>query len=68
MPEVAEALGVTQQSLRNWVKQEALDRRERNDGLTSAERGELRALRREDAHAEAADAAFFERFGGLTGD
>jgi transposase len=49
VPEVAEALGVTQQSLRNWVKREALDRRERGDGLTSAEREELRALRRENA-------------------
>ena len=43
--EVAEALGVTEQSLRNWVKQDQLDRRERDDGLTSAEREELRALR-----------------------
>lgn len=49
VPEVAEALGVSQQSLRNWVKQEALDRRERDDGLTSSEREELRALRRENA-------------------
>jgi transposase len=47
--EVAEALGVTEQSLRNWVKQEGLDRRERDDGLTSGEREELRALRRENA-------------------
>jgi transposase len=47
--EVAEALGVTAQSLRTWVKQEALDRRERDDGVTSAEREELRALRRENA-------------------
>jgi transposase-like protein len=38
VPEVAEALGVSQQSLRNWVKQESIDRRERDDGLTSAER------------------------------
>jgi transposase-like protein len=36
--EVAEALGVTEQSLRTWAK-EALDRRERDDGLTSATRG-----------------------------
>lgn len=50
VPEVAEALGVSQQSLRNWVKQEALDRRERDDGgLASAEREELRQLRRENA-------------------
>jgi predicted transcriptional regulator len=42
--EVAEPVGVTELSLRNWVKQEALDRRERDDGLTLAERGELRAV------------------------
>lgn len=47
--EVAEALGVSDQSLRIWVKQEQLDRRERDDGLTSAERDELRRLRRENA-------------------
>ena len=47
--EVAEALGVSEQSLRIWAKQEALDRRERDDGLTSGEREELRALRRENA-------------------
>jgi len=47
--EVADALGMTEQSLRTRVKQEALDRRERDDGLKSAEREELRALRRENA-------------------
>ena len=47
--EVAAALGMTEQSLRNWVKQEQLDRHERDDGLTSAEREELRQLRRENA-------------------
>jgi transposase len=46
VPDVAEALGVSQQSLRNWVRQAQLDARERDDGLTSAERDELRALRR----------------------
>ncbi len=44
--EVAAALGVTPQSLRNWVKQTQLERRERDDGLTSPEREELRRLRR----------------------
>lgn len=34
-------------SVHNWVKQEQLDRHERDDGLTSAEREELRRLRRE---------------------
>lgn len=46
VPDVAEALGVSQQSLRNWVKQSQLDARERDDGLTSTEREELRELRR----------------------
>ena len=44
--DVAQSLGVTEQSLRNWVKQRQLDLRERDDGLTSAEREELRELRR----------------------
>jgi len=47
--DVAESLGVNQQSIRNWVKQAQLDRRERDDGLTTAEREELRQLRRENA-------------------
>jgi len=47
--DVAESLGVSQQTLRNWAKQVAVDRRERDDGLTGAEREELRRLRRENA-------------------
>jgi transposase len=45
--DVADSLGCSDQSLHNWVKQEQLDRRERDDGLTSSEREELRQLRRE---------------------
>ncbi len=44
--DVAEGLGVSQQTLRNWAKQVAVDRRERDDGLSSAEREELRELRK----------------------
>jgi transposase len=44
--DVAESLGCSDQSLHNWVKQHQLDRRERDDGLTTVEREELRALRR----------------------
>jgi transposase len=44
--DVAESLGCSDQSLHAWVKQYQLDHRERDDGLTSAEREELRQLRR----------------------
>jgi transposase len=47
--DVAESLGVSQQSLRSWVKQTQLGLHERDDGLTSDEREELRRLRRENA-------------------
>ena len=46
LSDVATSLGVTEQSLRNWVKRDQLERRERDDGLTVAERDELRELRR----------------------
>ena len=46
IPDVAGALGVSQQTLRNWSKQEQADRGERQDTLTSAEREELRELRK----------------------
>jgi transposase len=45
--ELAESLGVSQQTLRNWRPQDQLDRHERDDGLVSDEREELRRLRRE---------------------
>jgi transposase len=47
--DVAESLGVTKQSRRNWVKQRQLDLHERDDCPSSAEREELRRLHRENA-------------------
>jgi transposase len=47
--ELAESLGVSQQTLRNWRRQDQLDHHERHDGQTSDEREELRRLRRENA-------------------
>ena len=44
--DVAQSLGCSDQSLHNWVRQDQLDRRERDDGLTSSERDEVRELRR----------------------
>ncbi len=45
MSDVAQSLGVTEPSLRNWVKQTELDLHERDDGPRSAERQELAELR-----------------------
>jgi transposase len=47
--ELAESLGVSEQTLRNWRRQDQVDRHERDDGLTGDERDELRRLRRENA-------------------
>jgi transposase len=45
--EVADDLGVSEQTLRNWVRQGDLDDGRRSDGLTSSEQEEMRRLRRE---------------------
>ena len=46
IPDVAESLGITAQSLRNWKHQDERDRGARDDKLTSPEREELRELRK----------------------
>lgn len=45
--QVAKDLGISEVSLRNWVKQAAADAGERPGGLSSDEREELQRLRRE---------------------
>jgi transposase-like protein len=45
--EIAQDLGISDSCLRNWMRQADLDEGRRDDGLTTAEREELVALRRE---------------------
>ncbi len=45
--ELAQSLGVSAQTLRNWRRQDQIDRHERDDGVTTDEREELARLRRE---------------------
>ena len=45
--QIAEDLGISDVTLRNWVKQAERDQGERPDGLSSDEREELHRLRRE---------------------
>ena len=45
--QVARELDLTETAVRQWVKQADLDAGRRTDGMTTAERDELRQLRRE---------------------
>jgi len=45
--ELADSLGVSARTLRNWRRKDQLDRHERDDAVTSDEREELARLRRE---------------------
>ena len=47
MRQMARDLGVHPEALRNWIRQDQADRGERGDRLTTAEREELVALRKE---------------------
>ncbi|SRR5712692_10116732 len=45
--QLAQELGCSGESIRNWMKQADIDAGRRHDGLTNEEREELRRLRRE---------------------
>ena len=45
--ELAQVMGCSAQEIRKWLRQAELDAGRRNDGLTTAEREELRRLRAE---------------------
>ncbi|MFH8385462.1 transposase [Kitasatospora sp. NPDC018058] len=52
---MAEDLGVHPEALRNWIRQAEADAGERDDRLTTAEREELAALRKENAQLKRAN-------------
>lgn len=72
IPQLANELGVSDGSLRNWLKQADIDEGNTQEGLTSDERDELRRLRRENNILKQERdflkkaAAFFARENGTT--
>lgn len=52
---VAKDLGIHKEALRQWVRQAEADHGERDDRLASAERDELRQLRKENAELKRAN-------------
>jgi transposase len=44
---IADDLGIAEQTLYAWMKQDGLDNGKRSDGLTTEEHAEVRRLRRE---------------------
>ena len=61
--QLAEDLGCTEQTLRNWLRQDEADRGERSDVLTSDERARLRENRvlRQEREILKRAASFFAR-------
>ena len=62
--DVAESLGVSEQSLRGWLKRTQLDAGERHDGLSTDQREELRRLKAENRRLRQERQVLVERFGG----
>ncbi|MBC9719700.1 transposase [Streptomyces sp. TRM66268-LWL] len=52
---VAKDLGIYPEALQQWVRQAEADRGERDDRLTTAERDELKQLRKENAELKQAN-------------
>ncbi|MFD0207244.1 MULTISPECIES: transposase [Saccharothrix] len=52
---LAEQLGVHHEALRNWIRQDEVDRGERGDRPTTTESEELRRLRKENAELKRAN-------------
>ena len=46
VPDIAKDLGIAESCLGNWLRQDKVDRQERDDGITTDERSELTELRR----------------------